>query len=44
MQSYLKYKENYIRKARATPLKEEDFCLFYKLKWTIKDLNPVQSL
>ena len=36
MQPYLKYKEYYKRKARAIPLKEEDFGLFYKLKGTIK--------
>ena len=32
MHSYLKYKENYDRKARAAPLKEKDNCFVLQLK------------
>ena len=39
MQSHLKYREYYDRKARAAPLKEKDFWLSYNLKRTTKDLK-----
>ena len=32
MQSYLKYKEYYDRKAKATPLQEKDYCFVFKPK------------
>ena len=32
MHSYLKYKESYDRKARAAPLKENDYCFVLQPK------------
>ena len=32
MQSYLKYKDYYDRKAKAAPLKEKDFCFILQPK------------